>query len=69
MNAVLHHLCTTTTKSGLTVTAKKVDKIYEKGIKISPAEMNALNLEYGAKQPRWNYTIKPQSKTLISLAN
>ena len=52
MEIVLKALRTTTTKSGLTVVAQKVEKIYEKGIKISPQEMEDLHLEYRSTLPR-----------------
>ena len=35
-------------------------RTYEKGIKISDAEMEMLNIEGDDFHPEWNYTIKPR---------
>ena len=37
-------------------------RTYEKGIKISDAEMGTLNIEGDDFHPEWNYTIKPRLK-------
>ena len=57
----LHYLKTTATVSGLSMTATRVDKAYEKGIKISDEQMAALNFEQNDSIPQWNYSIKPQT--------
>ncbi len=41
--------------------AKKEDKEYKKGIKISDAEMKKLNMKKHKFHGEWNYTIKPKS--------
>lgn len=51
----------TSTKEGLKVMAKKEDKEYKKGIKISDDEMKKLNLKKHKFHGEWNYTIKPES--------
>lgn len=51
----------TSTKQGLKVMAKKEDKIYEKGIKISDEEMKNLEIKKHNFHGEWNYTIKPIS--------
>ena len=51
----------TTTKQGLKVTAKKEDKVYEKGIKISDEEMKNIKMKKHKFHGEWNYTIKPIS--------
>ena len=38
---------------------------YQKGIKVSDAEMNALNIERNAFHGDWNYAIRPRTKTPI----
>jgi len=63
---LLNCINTTTTQTGLTVTAKLIEHEYERGIKISKDEMNQLNLEYNESLPRWNYIIRPQNVTPIS---
>jgi hypothetical protein len=35
-------------------------RTYEKGIKVTDAEMEALNITGGAFHPDWNYTIRPR---------
>jgi len=50
----------TSTKQGLKVTAKREDKVYEKGIKISDEEMNKLKITRHEFHGEWNYTIKPE---------
>ena len=47
------------TKTGLKVIAKKEEKEYESGIKISDEEMEELNLFKHKFHGEWNYTIKP----------
>lgn len=49
----------TSTKQGLKVVAKKEDKVYEKGIKISDEEMKKLEMKRHKFHGEWNYTIKP----------
>lgn len=57
---ILRYLKTTTTRTGLSVSATLVEDEYEKGIKISQPQMKSLNLEYSNTIPQWNYSIKPQ---------
>jgi hypothetical protein len=47
------------TTAGLKVKAFFNEKIYVKGLKVTDAEMNALNLERSDVCPQWNYTIRP----------
>ncbi len=47
------------TKEGLKVIAKKEEKEYEPGIKISDKEMKNINLFIHKFHGEWNYTIKP----------
>jgi hypothetical protein len=50
----------TTTKTGLRVTAEWWNRKYEKGIKVSDAEMAGLHMQRHNVCPRWNYTITPR---------
>ena len=50
----------TTTGTGLTVWAEWDQGTYPAGIRITPAQVRALNLEPDDFQPHWNYTISPQ---------
>jgi len=54
---ILNYINTTTTTKGLSVKANIVLKQYEKGKKISDAQMTALSISYGEKFPKWNYTV------------
>ena len=61
-SAVVELIAATTTKTGLTVRCELDANTYEKGIKVSDAEMAALNIEGDAFHPEWNYTIKPRRR-------
>ena len=54
----------TTTKAGLRVTASLLDRVYQRGIKVSDQEMKALNLQRRSICPDWNYVIKPRYASL-----
>jgi hypothetical protein len=58
---VLHYLRDTRTATGLTVRAHLVTTHYERGVKVPPPLMAALNLQPHAICPQWNYTIRPRS--------
>lgn len=49
-----------TTKKGLKIIAKKEEKKYEKGIKISDEELKKINILKHRFHGEWNYTIKPK---------
>ena len=51
----------TTTKTGLKVECALDTATYEKGIKVSDAEMATLNIKGDDFHPEWNYTIRPRS--------
>lgn len=56
---ILNYLCTTTTTTGLRVRAHLVRKAYKKGVKISDAQMDQLDITKPESLPRWNYTLRP----------
>lgn len=56
---ILKHLRTTSTKTGLRVTARLVQKQYKKGIKITDAQMRELGLVKSETLPQWNYSLAP----------
>jgi hypothetical protein len=56
---ILNHIQTTTTSTGLRVTAHLIEKTYEKGIKISDAQMRELAITKDGLLPKWNYTLRP----------
>ncbi len=58
--AIVEPIGATTTKAGLTVECALDTRTYQKGIKVSDAEMAALNIAGDDFHPEWNYTIKPK---------
>jgi len=58
--AIVELIGATTTKAGLKVECALDTRTYEKGIKISDAEMELLNIKGDDFHPEWNYTIKPR---------
>jgi len=58
--AIVELIGATTTKAGLKVECALDTRTYEKGIKVSDAEMELLNIEGDDFHPEWNYTIKPR---------
>jgi hypothetical protein len=56
---ILNHIQTTTTSTGLRITAHLIEKTYEKGIKISDAQMRELSITKDGLLPKWNYTLRP----------
>ena len=58
--AVVELIGATTTKTGLKVKCVLDERTYEKGKKISKAEMATLAITGDAFHPEWNYTIKPR---------
>ena len=58
--AVVDLIAATTTKTGLQVRCELDTRAYPKGIKVSDAEMDTLNIQGDAFHPEWNYTIAPR---------
>jgi hypothetical protein len=58
--AVVELIGATTTLTGLKVECALDERTYEKGRKVSNAEMAALAMTGDAFHPEWNYTIKPR---------
>jgi hypothetical protein len=59
--AVVELIAATTTTAGLKVESALDTRTYQKGIKVSDAEMQALDIEGDTFHPEWNYTIRPRS--------
>src|SRR5271166_6415956 len=59
--AVVELIAATSTKTGLRVESALDERTYEKGIKVSDAEMEALNICGDEFHPEWNYTINPRT--------
>jgi len=60
---VINFIRTTRSKTGFTARAELVEKTYQTGIKVSDAEMKALNLVRHSVCPQWNYSIIPRTLT------
>ncbi|HET6550696.1 MAG TPA: ISAzo13 family transposase [Solirubrobacter sp.] len=58
--AVIDLIAATTTRTGLKVYARLDDGTYPDKIKITDAQLAAVQLEGHAFHPEWNYTIKPR---------
>src|SRR5271156_4140114 len=58
-NDVTQYIRATTTKTGLTIDADVDGAIYQKGVKITKKQINALNMTRHAFHGEWNYTISP----------
>jgi len=52
----------TTTKTGLKVECALDTRTYQKGIKVSDADMAALDIRSDTFQPEWNYTLHPRPR-------
>ena len=53
----------TTTRSGLEVYARLDERSYPRDVKVSGAQLAAVNLERHDFHPEWNYTIKPSDNS------
>ena len=58
--AIVELIGATTTRTGLKVECTLDTRTYEKGIKVSDAEMETLRITGDDFHPEWNYTIKPR---------
>ena len=58
---ILNHIrtTTTTTTTGLRVRAHLVQQCFEKGRKITNAQMRQLAIQHHETLPKWNYTSSP----------
>ena len=57
---IVQLIASTTTQTGLTVQCRLDQNAYDKGIKISDAEMASLNITPANFHGEWNYTIAPR---------
>jgi hypothetical protein len=57
---IVQLIASTKTKTGLTVRCRIDQNAYDKGVKISDAEMAKLNITRADFQGEWNYTIAPR---------
>ena len=57
---IVQLIASTTTDTGLTVACRLDESDYAKGIKVTDAEMAALNIQLADFHGEWNYTIAPR---------
>jgi len=57
---IVQLIASTTTDAGLTVACRLDESDYAKGIKVTDAEMAALNIQPADFHGEWNYTIAPR---------
>jgi hypothetical protein len=62
--AIVQLIAATTTMTGLKVRCKLDQNTYPAGIKVSDAEIDAINIKRHDFHGDWNYTIKPKPVTL-----
>jgi hypothetical protein len=60
LELMLGYIRGTTTRTGLTVQAYLDEGVYRKGLKLSRANMDLLNVEQHEVCPQWNYTVSPR---------
>ena len=59
-DGMLNYIRHTTTQTGLKVKATLVDRVFEKGRKVTLEERHSLNLVRRPICPNWNYLLKPR---------
>jgi hypothetical protein len=65
--AIVELIAATTTITGLKVRCEIDKNKYMKGVKVTDAQMDSLNITYDKFHPEWNYTITPRAKPLNKL--
>jgi len=68
LQVIIDLIASTTTSTGLKVYARLDPGEYDKGIKVSDAELAAVNIVRDDFHPDWNYTINPQPTTALILS-
>jgi hypothetical protein len=61
LEVIINLIAATTTRTGLDVYAQLDERTYPKDVKVSDAELAAVNLHGTPFHPEWNYTIKPRT--------
>ncbi len=56
----------TTTATGLTVKASLIDRVYQKGLKVSQTVWDSLQLKRRPICPQWNYIVFPRSAATLA---
>jgi len=61
---IVQLIAATTTKTGLTVRCELDQNTYPAGIKVSDADMHAVDITRHDFHGEWNYTVKPKALAL-----
>ncbi|MCA1677595.1 MAG: ISAzo13 family transposase [Actinobacteria bacterium] len=61
LETIINLIGATTTSTGLEVYARLDDRQYPAKIRVTDAELNAVNLHRDAFHPEWNYSLKPRT--------
>src|SRR5262249_53929302 len=64
---IVQLIAATTTNTGLKVRAELDRNKYPKGVKVSDAQLSAVNLTRHTCHGDWNYTIAPRSRRIKGL--
>ena len=59
LEVIVNLIGAATTRTGLEVYAQLDERTYPKGIKVTDAQLAAVNLTGDPFHPEWNYTINP----------
>jgi hypothetical protein len=60
LETIINLIAGTTTSTGLEVYARLDERTYPDKIRVSDAELKAVNLHPHEFRPEWNYSIKPR---------
>ena len=60
LETIKNYVSATKTASGLSVKAYIDENVYQKGVKVSDAEMNRLNIVKMKPLSQWNYALAPR---------
>jgi len=61
---IIQLIASATTKTGLKILCEVDRNLYPKGIKVSDAEMETLNIKRDKFHPEWNYKVEPRNKNM-----
>jgi hypothetical protein len=67
LQTMLNYIRGTASSTGLTVQAAVLEGTFEKGQKVSDAQMQHLNIEHHIVCSQWNYTIRPHLAALSEI--
>jgi len=64
--AIVSLIGATTSSAGLEVHARLDERSYERGVKVSDAQLAAVNLTRDEFHPEWNYVIRPHERLVVA---